>query len=647
MELVTQAMELESGQEQQSPSKVRDKQDIFIGRMVGRYDKYRSILADDIYRPQWIRNYKLWRSYLDKSKYPHRSKLFIPATFQYFETILPRVASNKITLSVSAVKPQDAQYVPPLNRYLGWCCLRNKLNTKWPSFARQLMLHGFSLTYSFWNLDPLTGYPYPDFRVVDLFNFYCDPVSFPVLEEAPEVIIRVPTYLGAIKKKMKMGVYDPKLVEALAETGAPYEDSMYSVSERHAAIGAGADEEEGGDTWKRVELLLHITPEKTSVVANRKVILREVDNAGVMPVTGCSWTEDLFHMFGIGQVEPAQGLQHAINASNNMLFDQRTLSLRPATLVGTSNATVEDSKFQARAGAVIRVTDVSQVRPYVQPDVSGGMGEERMFYMGQMQETHSAQDIVRGASGSDETATQAQINNAAIETKLAFPTRNMEESLRRLGKVWLSLSSRYLAPEVMQAMGYMDGDFPQNISSEALMAEVNLVTVIEPEAPLTKQFKRRSVQEAIGGLLGLPGVPELVMANPPLKQQIIATAMKHFDIDDKQELMTSITQAIEMEMQPPPQPPPQPPMGPAGPPMQDPSMQGPPMQGPPPQQPMQPEPDIGAVLNMLSDDELELLLQAPPDQMAQVLLQLSNEQMQARPQEMPASMPAVRRDGIM
>lgn len=648
MEHVTHIMEPEKKE------KVRTAEDIDVRKKVRRFEIYRDKLASSLYRPQWLKNYKLWRSYVDFNTYPHRSKLFIPVTFQYIETVLPRVASNKITVFVAPRRSSDAQYVAPLNQVMRWAISRNRLNLKWPTFAKQLIMHGYSVAYPFWNVDPLNGFPFPDLEVIDLFNFYIDPTAFSRLDKSPEAIIRVATTMGMLRGKAKYGIYDKELVERVNATSAPYSETLDPVTERHAAIGMGYEEEAEADEWKKVELLLHITPEKTTTIANRALVLREKDNYGTMPLVGCPWTEDPFHMFGIGQIEPAQALQHAINGTTNMMFDSRALALRGVTLVGTANATTEDSKFQRKAGAIIRVTDVNQVRDHHSADVSGGIGEERMFYMGQAQEVHSAMDIVRGASGADETATQAQINNAAIETKLSGPTKNMEEAITTLSTVWFGMMSKNMPPQTLQALGYNDQDFPQGMSPQAFNAQVRFVPVIEPEAPLTKQFKRRTMQEAIGGLLNLPQFPELMSGDPVLQGKIYATALKYFDFDEGPELIQTVEQALMKKMQAmaaPPAPAPagmpgdmgqQPPM-PPGPP---PEMQGPPPGAMPPAPMEGPEDATASILGQMSDEEIMQLMSMPPEQVSQILLALEQQQ-QGRPQDMPAMQPAVRARGVM
>jgi len=649
LDIVTNVFELKEKED-----KVRSQEEITVNRIVRRFETYKDKLSTSLYRPQWIKNYKLWRSYIDTINYPHRSKLFIPLTFQYIETVLPRVSSNKVTIAVAARRQADMQYVEPLNKKMAWNVERNRLNSKWGTFSKQLIMQGYSPAYAFWNVDKYTGFPYPDFEPIDLFNLFVDPEAFPKIESAPEVIIRVSTMLGMLDAKVKMGLYEKGKVDKVRETSSPYGDIKEPVIERHEAIGAGYDEEPAVDQWKKVELLLHITPFKTTVIANRKIILREQDNFGILPIVGCHWTEDPFHMFGLGQIEPSQYLQHAINGTSNQLFDQRSLALRGVTLVGTANATVEDSKFQRKAGAIIRVTDVNQVRDHHSADVSGGIGEERMFYLGQMQETHSAMDIIRGASGADETATQAQINNAAIETKLSAPTRNMEEAIKQLAMIWHGMDQKYMTPQTLMALGYEDQTFPAGISPQAFAAQVNFTPIIEPQAPLTKQFKRRNMQEAIGGLLGMPGFPELMSSNPMLQARIYTIALRHFDMDEGPELIQNIQQAIMMKMQAmsaPQLPPPgnpggagSMPMPPGGPPPQGPPMPMPGPQGAPAPQGL----DAAAtLLGQMSDEEIVSLMSAPPEQVAQVLFALEQQQMQGRPQQMPAMQPAVTTQGVL
>jgi hypothetical protein len=646
MELVSNIFEPET------TTAVRTDESIRVRKLVRRFEIYRDKLAGELYRKQWLKNYKLWRSYVDFTTYPHRSKLFIPITFQYIETVLPRVASNKVTLLVAPRRSADAQYMNPLNQVMRWSIGRNRLNVKWPTFAKQLIMHGYSVAMAFWNTDPLTGFPFPDFEVIDLFNFYVDPTAFPRLDMAPEAIIRVSTTMGMLRGRAKYGVYDKALIEKVSEAATPHSETLEPVTERHQAIGAGYEEEAEADDWKKVELLLHITPEKTTVIANRAIILKERDNFGTMPLVGCPWTEDPFHMFGLGQIEPAQALQHAINGTTNMMFDARALALRGVTLVGTANATTEDSKFQRKAGAIIRVTDVNQVRDHHSADVSGGIGEERMFYMGQAQEVHSAMDIVRGASGADETATQAQINNAAIETKLSAPTKNMEQAIEGLGTIWFGMLGKYMPPETLQALGHNDNEFPQGMTPEAFNAQIKFIPVIEPQAPLTKQFKRRTMQEAISGLLNLPQFPELMTSDPVLQGRIYSIALKYFDFDEGPELMQTIEQSLMKKMQAmaaPPAPAPagmpgdmgqQPPMPPGPPPPQ--------MQGPPPPPMEGPSQDATAsILGQMTDEEIVQLMSMPPEQVSQILLALEQQQNSGRPEGMPAMQPAVRQGGVM
>lgn len=439
-----------------------------------------------------------------------------------------------------------------MNQYADWAIRTCNFQSKWATFCFQVLLHGFSPMLVYWNVDPITGIGHPDVEPIDIYSFFVDPVKYNNTRNCSEAVVRVYTDLATLYNRSKMGIYDKAKIDEVAKSSASSNSTDNPILHRKSLIGASAPTENFSSRpgQKEVELLIYHTPNKSYTIANRSILIREKENPGRIPIVSAVWSENPFEMYGTGMVEPIASLQHAINAYTNMMVDSKTIELNPAVLIGASNAATPNEEFRAKAGSLIRTVDVNQIRPLVTPSPSFGMEKERDFTMNQSKETDGALDVTRGASGPEETATQASLNNANAATRWALPQQNLETALKDIGTFFQILGQQYLEESTIKLLGISDERFPQNLKKEHLYAQVGFVPVIEPMAPLDKQFRRNQTNQALQNIMQFPAVAKAVQTDPETQSIVFDLIMDAWDIDPHGRLRT----AVKKTMQPPPPP---------------------------------------------------------------------------------------------
>ena len=443
---------------------------------------WRQPLQDD-----WNRYYKLYRSQLDDSGDPWRSNLFIPYCFSTIETILPRLVTNRPTFDFVPREPNDQDKAELVNDLMKYQWDVTNMDLVMVDWVKETLMYGTGILKCPWAMTQEVDGPMP--QVVDLFDFFVDPSAVDI-PDAKYVIHRTTKTLTYLKEMQKMGIY--KNTERLEGAGK-IEDMK---AERRSNMGL-SDPMPDKKT-KEVEILEYWTKNRVITVANQQTIIRNDENPyGFIPFIRLVDHKVPHEFYGIGEIEPIEGLQYELNDWRNHRMDGKTLTLNPMWWVPPG---VDVDDFIAEPGAVISSSEKPEPIE-VRSDKLSDYREEEII-KGDMQTATGVSDYSRGvesASGiSNETATGISLIQEAANMRFRMKVMYIEEmAIKQVGLMILKLDQKFISEEkVIRVTGTMGQDW-QTITPEDITGEYDIVIETGSSQPMNEELRRRRAMELL------------------------------------------------------------------------------------------------------------------------------------------------------
>jgi len=489
--------------------------------------------AKDAKRPsedRWEKFYKMYRSYVAKrGAGDWKSKVWIPIAFYVVETITPRLVAQLPKFTVAPVGPEDAQGAELMEVLLDWAVDRSELYLELVKALKSALIYGTGILKTSFEereayqimreplmeeqfidiptgmLDmdgnpmteqrslgavpvqdemgqptyrvvrrPYTSYAGPIAEAVDIEDFFVDPVADSI-ESARYVIHRVHRDMAHIEEQMDKGFYH-----------RPDEETWQQFMTEHAMLARQSLIEMGPGATLRQEsgliTLLEVwTPKVMCTVAgeNGGVLLRMERNPfahGDIPF--CRIVDHLVpHEFwGIGELEPLEGLQDLLNALWNSRIDNVKLVLN-SMFLAVMDYIEDPADLQVRPMGIVRVREGVPLNQAVAPL---NLGEVTSSSYNEGAEVERMTEKVTGVSpyttGNDSgsgaynrTATGVALISEQGNTRFAHKVRIAElTGFRRLAKHFASNLQQFSPPEITVRLLGESGYLFQQIPADAI-----------------------------------------------------------------------------------------------------------------------------------------------------------------------------------
>lgn len=368
--------------------------------------------AREPYAERWRRYYRMYRSYIEAKKGDWRSRVFVPICFWIIETITPRLVAQLPKAVCNPVGPEDVVPAQKMEMLLDWATEQSGLYSELVKSFKCALKYGTGIIKTYHRtdvrrarkmqattvpimgnrstpiIDPDTGQPMldaagqpivdneeveigridsgvqserysyvaydgPAAECIDIFNFWVAPEAQDI-DTARYVIHRTYREVSEIKKRIEEGIYQlpPDMdYDLLADTA----DDPHLSRLSEIGLGSGMDND---TTRKSVEVLeFWLDDGRKIVMANRKCLLQVLENPydhSEKPFVRIVDYLAEHEFWGIGEIEPLEGLQDLQNALVNSRVDNVRLVLNAMFAVNTQN--VEDLRdLQMRPGGIIRL----------------------------------------------------------------------------------------------------------------------------------------------------------------------------------------------------------------------------------------------------------------------------------------------------
>lgn len=471
---------------------------------------------------------ELYRSFIDRSNYPHSARVFDPRVFRVIETITPRMVSNEPTGSFYPTEEGDMIPAHILNILLKYDWRKAKMFNKLVLYVKSLLIFGTAFGRTYWDFQEcertrmkpkringrlvwslsekekikVVKFDGPNFEPLNIYDCFPDPNAtskenmrwfiyrrFKTLDELKaENETRGIEFYKNLDKLEK--AYNAKDQENRASTAIGGQDIQWR---EHRRVMLGNQEFLGKDESNRdIVILTRFTKEGWVDMCPEygNLIIREVENPyfhGELPII---YNVDYAYpneLYGMGEIEPIERIQRAINAVLNQRLDNVQLTLNTMWKV-RKDAGVDMHTLVSRPGNVITASDINGIEPISVPDVTGQTFVQTMNYLtASLQNGSGITDYTMGvnneSSVANKTATGARLiqqeANAQFKLKIQLFNHNVvqeianhwkdlriqftteEQNLRIIGKdeVEKLLKTTDLAKTDLQGNQIVPGDF--------------------------------------------------------------------------------------------------------------------------------------------------------------------------------------------
>lgn len=506
----------------------------------------------------WTRSYNNWKGKLDSTKFPWRSKLFIPWSFTVVETIIPKVFARDPqwrAISGSPDFPEDGPRV-----------VQNLLTYQWSKAGMRLKMYDYikdSLMYSkgyvkvTWGyqskvntfMEPITdennditfekkqkssvSYDDPCIDVVDPFDIYVDPDATS-LENADYVIHRTTIPLSKVKENPNYKNTDEIKQD---DSNQKYFDTL------------NRGNQPSKDTHKHlVEILEYWEQDRLIVVANRSVVLRDSPNPYShkrIPFVELDDYRDPHKYYGQSELSVIDPLQREINAIRNQRRDYDNLALNPVIRM-VPGALKNPNSAVMSPGNVWMVSDLNSMDVFEMPQLQGTARDI---------ENQTSQDI-KMAVAIDEigigllpdnpqrrSATEVVTAQSMAGKRFAIKIALLEEAVKKIGELVFALNQQFMSEErIIQIVGQRGLKEWVKLTPEDIRG--TYYVDIETGSMLPKD-EIAARQEAVQLLQYItPIISPVIQSNPNVIMPVIQMVLDTFELPGKQAITDELRSAL-------------------------------------------------------------------------------------------------------
>jgi len=417
---------------------------------------------------------ELYRSFIDKNNYPHNARVFDPRVFRVIETIVPRMVANEPTGSFYPREGGDVATAQILNALIRYDWYRAGMFEKMVRFTKSMLIFGTAFGRVYWDYKEMektrmvpeevngqhiwnpqnkekinvTVCDYPNFEVLNIYDCFPDP-NATCKEDMRWFIYRRFRTLDELKaeNETRGSTYYQnldKLEAMITEDGEQKKGSKpdFMQYREHRRMMLSTDELLGEDQSNPDLTILRRYERDRWVdyIPGYDLIIRDVENQYFHNELPIVYGVDYIYpgeLYGMGEIEPVDRIQRAINAVLNQRLDNVQLTLRNMWIVD-KNAGVDMHTLYSAPGNIITANDINGVKSVEIPDVTGSTFVQTMNYL-----TSALQN---GTGITDYTI--GMDNQSNVANKTATGTRLIQQEANAQFKLKIQLFNKMVIEDV-------------------------------------------------------------------------------------------------------------------------------------------------------------------------------------------------------
>lgn len=510
------------------------------------------------HQDKWEKYYKMYRSYVKKRPAGEwRSRVWIPIAFYVIETITPRLVAQLPEPVVKPVGPEDTASSELMEEMLKWAADQSDLYLELVKALKSALMYGTGVLKTSYDeitkyqivrepilqeqfaeyptgeydldnnamtqqvsmgatptgevsirREPYIAYQGPRAEAVDIANFFVDPIADSI-ENARYVIHRVYRDKSHIEDFFEKGIYK-RPPEDVWQTFI----TDYKALNRLETIGLGPGGAISSQEANVIQLLEVWTDKMIVTVAGGDesigVLLRAEVNPymhGEKPFVRIVDHLVPHEFWGVGELEPLEGLQDVLNKIWNSRIDNVKLVLN-SMFMAVMDYIVDPSDLQVRPGGVVRVREGVPINNAVSTlqlgEVTQSSYNEAQEIERMIQTVSGVSPYTSGTEGTqayNRTATGVALISEQGNTRFSHKVRIAElTGFKRLFSQFGQILQQFMPPEmVLRMKGELGGYLWQPVTAESIGGKFDYD--IEAESSSQTESIRREQTMSLFSLL--------------------------------------------------------------------------------------------------------------------------------------------------
>jgi hypothetical protein len=416
--------------------------------------------------------------------------LHIPLSFRTIETIVPKAIAQQPRI---LVMPRDEQFrknVEAVRLLLDRQQDQIDIDLPLQAVMRSGHMYGLGVGKTYWrrevvnrrkmerrvfnlgfkvgNLQEEVEFDDPMFEDLDVFDFGWDPYGSDT-RTCEWMYHRVWMSTEAVLGRLSEGVWQTESAKSLTEDKVR---GMSGSGQRYDEIWKDRMEVSGFRSWSLQdrgeqphELIEWHDGERVLTILDRQVLVQDAENpsCGKMPFQLYRPTPLSKQLVGIGSLEPIEHLQRELDTLRSQRRDAATIALCAPLAFDDGVINEEDLTFGPGAALRVNGNPNEALMQLNIKDVPGSGYNEEQAILRDMETVTGLQDaMATGQGGSSQTATEAQLVQAALSARIQLGSRRFEiEVVRELGRSFLYLDQRMITENRRALMIPEEGMTPE------------------------------------------------------------------------------------------------------------------------------------------------------------------------------------------
>jgi hypothetical protein len=433
---------------------------------------------------------ELYRTYIDANNYPHSARVFDPRIFRIIETITPRMVANEPTGSFYPVEEGDIVTANILNSLIKYDWRRAEMFPKLVNFVKSMLIFGTAFGRTYWDYRETTKkqmkprqingklvwspsntkeievceYDGPNFETLNIYDCFPDP-NATTLHNMRWFLYRTFKTLKELEAENDArGAEYWKNLDVLrseikknkdAKRGSGRVDNLEYREHRRMMLSTEEFIGQDDSNPEFAVLIRYLKDRWTFVVPEYDLVIRDVANPyfhGDFPIVYGTDYPYPGELYGMGEIEPIDRIQRALNAVLNQRLDNVQLVLRNMWKI-KKNAGVDMHTLISAPGNIVTTDDMDAVEALQVPDVTGPTFVNTMNYLtSALQNGSGITDYTIGIGNETNVA-----NKTATGTRLIQQEANAQFKLKiqlfnhmviqRISNLWKDLRLQYTTEE--------------------------------------------------------------------------------------------------------------------------------------------------------------------------------------------------------
>jgi len=526
------------------------------------------------YEKKWNTLYDMFR-FKKKKERPGRANFYIPHAFSNVETVYPRLTAKTPRTRIMPVGPEDQKPAVVMSKLIDYAWDKLSLDDVVRRWVKGTLIYGTGITKVTWKTDrkkikkeipqldndgnfienktvteERVVYDDPIVSNIDLRDIYLDMDG--VDERSCKFIIH---RYWATKEELKENPNYSNI-----------KNVQFGAENEHIRRGLSSQEKRDADEKNIAEVLEYWEDDRLVVIAGGKV-LRDDPNpyeCKKKPFVIMVDQIDDQVAYGIGEVEPIEGLQSEMNTLRNQRMDFNNLILNPTFKVMPGSVTdLDNVQFKPGHKIMMNSPDPSAISPVEMPSAPFSSYKEEESIRVDLQTITGVSDYSRGteATKMNDTATGISLIQQAANERFNAKARNMESALGRMTELLKDLYQQYITTEKVFRITEEETEYFLKVQPKDIRGNFDIRVESGSTIPSNKMQERSEEMNKYNVLMANPLINEspgatlevtrslLEAWEDPKKDKILEALEEQVSEADKQKDEAEEKQALEEQEQ--------------------------------------------------------------------------------------------------